>query len=476
LLFLGVTLVAIAPVLYTIRASHPAKQAVSVTGGQKGNAIVVETVPEGASIYVDYLFQGISPLNVQLPDGGHLIEGRLNGYRDAAELVDAARVQSGRVVLELQGVPTGTLKVQSTPTAAYVYVDGVFAGFTPIEAKARAGRHLVEIEKANHNPVQEWVAVEPDKALVVTQELQDRVLEYLLAAIKSDPDSIAHYTDLAHYYFIQDKLDLAAETYKKALFASYKPDASKEDTERLDKEIKKHQHWPGKDTKAFNVAMEAAYQEAAQRFPGSLKALRAKSAEMERRRDLDGALAVWKQGTAAAPDNAMIWTEYARLAMRARKFEEAMEGLGKAVETAKGDTEALAEIVRTVHSYYRMFPVKDDQGKFLTFLLEKVLNPALAKENLAKDVKSEALFRRAINYEYMEKNAEAVADYKAAIEVQDAPVTRADWRERLAILLTRTGDNEEAKAQYRLAMQEVPDQNRKNVIQRRLEQLENQGK
>ncbi|MBN1809785.1 MAG: PEGA domain-containing protein [Planctomycetes bacterium] len=469
ILFLGMALLAVSPIALAVRGRG--SSAAQRLHGQQATRCTVSSAPAGASVYLDYEFAGVSPAELTLSPGEHLIEARMVGFRDAAELVAGGGVKSRELFLELIPAGLGHIMISSQPAAGRAYLDGVFMGFTPLETEAQAGRHLVEIEKANHNPVQEWITVAAQETATVSYVLQDRVLEFLLAATKSDPDSIAHYMDLGHYYFINDRLDDAAEAYKQALIASYKPGADEQDAQRLEKEIKKHARWHGKDLRSFNEAIAKATEEAAKQFPGSIKALRAKSTELEKRRNLEEAFAIWARGARAAPKNPVIWTEYARLAMQTRKVNEALEGCRKAVEFADGDAEILKRLVQTVHSYYRMFPVEEDRNRFLNFLMAEVLDPLLDKQDLAGNRGAELLYRRAMTREYLGKDDEAIADYHKAIDIQELPLVRYQWREKLAMLLARMGRKDEAIKQYEAALEDTNDRNQKTIIERRLKQL-----
>ncbi|HHN46088.1 MAG TPA: PEGA domain-containing protein [Planctomycetes bacterium] len=462
---------AICPVLYELRLAGVGRR-LSPSSGNNA-AIRIDSEPRGASIYVDYRFRGVAPIEVSPGSGDHLVEARLQGYSDEALLIPAG---ARTVLLRLKPAPSGTLKVESEPSAAQVYIDRVFAGFTPLETKLPPGRHLVEIEKANRVPVQEWVAVQSDGTLVVSHKLPDRVLEYLLAASRANPDAVDVFMELAHYYFIQDRLDDAASAYRQAVLNSYNPDIPREDVGRLEKQMKVHRRWPGKELKAFNSALDAAVAEAARRFPASIKALRAKSMELEQRRDMDGALAVWREGIKAAPANPAIWLEFARLAMRARKNDDAVLAFEKIVELADGDPEMLRQAVQTIHGYFRTFPVKEERDRFLEIALGRLISPVIDAPGTPENTRTEFLYCRAMTREYLDDHDNAVNDYISAINAQKEPAMRVEWRERLAILLIRANRKDEAMEQYRRALEEVREPNRRTVIERRLEQLEKYGR
>ena len=59
----------------------------------------------------------------------------------------------------------GTIVVTSDPSGAEVFVDGAFAGFTPLRYGARVGRYDVELRSPRHRSARETVQVRPDRVV-----------------------------------------------------------------------------------------------------------------------------------------------------------------------------------------------------------------------------------------------------------------------------------------------------------------------
>ena len=57
----------------------------------------------------------------------------------------------------------GTIAVTSRPVSAEVFVDGAFAGFTPLRYGAGPGSYEVEVRAPGHSSTRETVVVEPDR-------------------------------------------------------------------------------------------------------------------------------------------------------------------------------------------------------------------------------------------------------------------------------------------------------------------------
>jgi hypothetical protein len=101
-----VTAVVTADGVYDIRANL-----VPVTAGptpSTNGQITVRSSPSGANIYVDNLYKGLTPLTlVGIPNGGHTILLKMNGYQDWQSSVNVVAGSSTDV--------TGTLAVITNP-------------------------------------------------------------------------------------------------------------------------------------------------------------------------------------------------------------------------------------------------------------------------------------------------------------------------------------------------------------------------
>jgi len=112
-------------------------------------------------------------------------------------------------------------------------------------------------------------------------ELGDKILELLESKVKSEPQRIGHFIDLAHYYFVNDRMDEAVKMFVLAEditrvplnfdgpgFAGkdkMSPDEialeqrlRREDESRLIKEIDKHRSFANKDTRGFRMKLREA--------------------------------------------------------------------------------------------------------------------------------------------------------------------------------------------------------------------------
>ena len=101
----------------------------------KGNA-KISSVPPGATIYLDGNYVGISPQTVSdIATGIHPVTLKKDGYynwESEIEIIKGATI-SINAQMETRDIPyDGSINIQSTPSNAEVYLDGVFKGYTPL--------------------------------------------------------------------------------------------------------------------------------------------------------------------------------------------------------------------------------------------------------------------------------------------------------------------------------------------------------
>ena len=101
----------------------------------KGNAEIT-SVPDGATIYLDENYVGISPKTISdIPTGKHSLSLKKDGYYDWNTEIE---ILKGKTVsinarMETREIPyDGSINIQSTPSNAEVYLNDEFKGYTPM--------------------------------------------------------------------------------------------------------------------------------------------------------------------------------------------------------------------------------------------------------------------------------------------------------------------------------------------------------
>jgi len=107
-----------------------------LTKYQKTGTIFVDSVPQGADIKVDNMWQGQTPQQVGNLEGGyHTVKLQLSGYQTISQqvLITAGQQTSIRqsLVKNPPEITTGSVAVSSTPPGASVFLNTDYQGVTP---------------------------------------------------------------------------------------------------------------------------------------------------------------------------------------------------------------------------------------------------------------------------------------------------------------------------------------------------------
>jgi len=130
--------------------------------------IRIETTPDNAAIYINGQYQGTSPLTKELPEGTHTIEARKDGYETKSQTKtigtqtkDLSRMETITLTLERE---TGSLYIQSTPSGAYINIDGSYKGTTnkTIE-NLEPGTYSLKLRKGGYKDKTQTIQIEAGK-------------------------------------------------------------------------------------------------------------------------------------------------------------------------------------------------------------------------------------------------------------------------------------------------------------------------
>lgn len=145
---------------------------VSVSAGQQSSVtatlvpvndhgtIAVTSTPTRASVYLDGSYQGLSPVTISgVVKGAHVVELNKAGYYEWSGQVNVYAGQVTTVSRTLSSIPnpsTGTLYISSTPSGAYIYLDGSYIGVTPYSGSyvvdnVASGTHTVTLKLSGYS-------------------------------------------------------------------------------------------------------------------------------------------------------------------------------------------------------------------------------------------------------------------------------------------------------------------------------------
>jgi len=151
----------------------------------KGSLTVVSLPPE-ADIYVDRKRKGKTPLTIKSLKAGKHDVYVVKGKKEYINQVEILTAKNNPLNINLK-VLKATLSVNSNPTGAKVYIDGVGAGTTPAKIKQiKIGRHQIVLVKGNSLVYVDSIVVNPEKENVyfATLENKTQFMDIFSAKIK----------------------------------------------------------------------------------------------------------------------------------------------------------------------------------------------------------------------------------------------------------------------------------------------------
>lgn len=112
--------------------------------------VTFKTSPSGANIYLDGAYIGKTPRsNVTVDAGTHTITYYLAGYEPYTKTLNVQANKSYVVYASLKPAKA-TVRFESVPTGAQIYVDGSYKGITPKDVEVSPGVHGYEIKKPGY--------------------------------------------------------------------------------------------------------------------------------------------------------------------------------------------------------------------------------------------------------------------------------------------------------------------------------------
>ncbi|HVN65988.1 MAG TPA: PEGA domain-containing protein [Methanomicrobiales archaeon] len=130
--------------------------------------------PSGAAIYLNGNYQGTAPLTIpNLVPGTYTLRADYSGYEPGSitDNVIAGQVTVERFTLR-RILRSGSVTVISTPSGAYIYMDGEYEGRTPLTVSdITPGTHTIELDASGFYDWKTTVSVTDGSSQVVTATL-----------------------------------------------------------------------------------------------------------------------------------------------------------------------------------------------------------------------------------------------------------------------------------------------------------------
>ncbi|MFN3528028.1 MAG: PEGA domain-containing protein, partial [Candidatus Altarchaeaceae archaeon] len=127
------------------------------TAANQYGSIRVETDPSGMDVFLDDEYKGQTPTTISnVPVGTHTVKCTKPGYKNCVWTVT---VDPGEMI-KVFCAQTPGLYLYSSPSGAYVYLDGVYKGQTPVKiSNVPVGTHTVKFTKPGYDDCVETVTV-----------------------------------------------------------------------------------------------------------------------------------------------------------------------------------------------------------------------------------------------------------------------------------------------------------------------------
>ncbi len=131
----------------------------------------ITSAPEGASVTVNGVYRGVTPLKVdKIQEGQSFLEVAAEGYAPYREQLQLSAGEVFAVHAPLSALPS-KLSIVSIPEGARVYVDNEFKGETPLELDGiPAGSYRIRVEKEGFDIMARTIEIGNNKS--VTEEFR----------------------------------------------------------------------------------------------------------------------------------------------------------------------------------------------------------------------------------------------------------------------------------------------------------------
>ena len=158
-------------------------------------SISITSTPSNASVKVDGIYRGTTPLSVNTNVGTHRVVLEKDGYNSWST---SAKVNSNGVTIidaELSPSTTyGYLTVSSNPNYCDVYVDGSYKGQTPLTLTVTTGTHTVRLSKSGYTGFSTKISVY-EGATSTVNGILSKDTTYAYISVASSPYGAAVYVD-----------------------------------------------------------------------------------------------------------------------------------------------------------------------------------------------------------------------------------------------------------------------------------------
>ncbi|ASJ03528.1 hypothetical protein A3L09_09810 [Thermococcus profundus] len=170
----------------------------------------VTSFPQGAEVYVNETYQGVTPLNLTLTPGTYQIMLSEEKYENYTRTVTLAPLKTATIIAQLTPKPA-TLSITSDLSGAKVHINGTYIGTTPLNLTIYPGTYHIKLSKQGYADYIKIVTIKPLQTAVIKAELRAKPVTF---AINSDPSEAKVYVNGTHRGTTPLSLSLNPGTYR----------------------------------------------------------------------------------------------------------------------------------------------------------------------------------------------------------------------------------------------------------------------
>jgi hypothetical protein len=160
---------------------------------QATGSIDVTSTPSGASVYLDGSPKGTTPKTITgVSAGSHTFKLSKSGYKDYTGTTSIKAGETKRINANLRQA-TGSISVASSPSGAYVYLDGYPKGTTPKTITGvSAGAHTIKLSKSGYKDYTRTRSVKAGETISINANLLQAIGSI---SVTSTPSGASVYLD-----------------------------------------------------------------------------------------------------------------------------------------------------------------------------------------------------------------------------------------------------------------------------------------
>jgi tetratricopeptide (TPR) repeat protein len=426
-----------------------------LAGGTTDDELEIISEPAGASLFVNGVFRGVTPLTIEdLSPGRHAVRLEKMGFDPLTGTIANEGGRVGPRTFRLAPASRGSIQVTSKPAGCEVFIGAEFRGVTPLTMHGiAAGEHVLRAEKTNHNPWTDSVSVESGKTTVAHCELEDRVLAFLHRTIAEEPRNLLARVELGHYYMVLGEAEKAAEVYLAAREEAKDARVLKKSVNRLEKQIRKDMMWKGPAGERFRAAMRPPKPPAGDSLRDPDRALRL-AAKQEKANLPSAGAQILERALTFNPNHPQLLEQRARLRIVAGDRARAIGALHEAFKRTGRDLQVRMRLGNACLAYADKFD--EARRTAMSGLCADQLASARTAAGRAEDVESGRLLARLCAG--AGRGDEAVATYERCVRRERNSTARAQIELELGALLGTLGRTADARALLEKLAAEAPTQ------------------